>query len=69
MYLFNHKFLELIKKLTKERNLAVILITHDMGVIAETADRVAVMKNGNVVEIGLTKEILNKSKRNIIQKV
>ena len=52
------QILELIKKLTKERNLAVILITHDMGVIAETADRVAVMKNGNVVEIGLTKEIL-----------
>ena len=52
------QILELIKKLTKERNLAVILITHDMGVIAETVDRVAVMKNGNLVEIGLTKEIL-----------
>ena len=62
MFLFNHKFLDLIKKLTKERNLAVILITHDMGVIAETADRVAVMKNGNVVEIGLTKEILTNPK-------
>ena len=56
------QILELIKKLTKERNLAVILITHDMGVIAETADRVAVMKNGNVVEIGITKEILTKPK-------
>ena len=39
MFLFNHKFLDLIKTLTKERNLAVILITHDMGVIAETADQ------------------------------
>jgi len=57
------QILELIKKLTKERNLAVILITHDMGVIAETADRVAVMKNGNIVEIGLTKEILTKPKK------
>ena len=56
------QILELIKTLTKERNLAVILITHDMGVIAETADRVAVMKNGNVVEIGLTKEILTNPK-------
>ena len=56
------QILELIKKLTKERNLAVILITHDMGVIAETADRVAVMKSGNVVEIGITKEILTKPK-------
>ncbi len=52
------QILDLIKRLTKERNLAVILITHDMGVIAETANRVAVMKNGNLVEIGLTKKIL-----------
>ena len=52
------QILELIKRLTKERNLAVILITHDMGVIAETTDRVAVMKNGNLVEIGTTKEVL-----------
>ena len=54
------QILELIKKLTEERNLAVILITHDMGVIAETADRVSVMKSGNLVEIGETKKILTK---------
>ena len=54
------QILDLIKKLTKERNLAVILITHDMGVIAETTDRVAVMKNGDLVEIGPTKELLTK---------
>jgi peptide/nickel transport system ATP-binding protein len=56
------QILDLIKRLTKERNLAVILITHDMGVIAETADRVAVMKSGNLVEIGVTKEILTNPK-------
>ncbi len=56
------QILELIKRLTKERNLAVILITHDMGVIAETTDRVAVMKNGVLVEIGQTKERLTKPK-------
>ena len=57
------QILELIKTLTKERNLAVILITHDMGVISETADRVAVMKNGDLVEIGITtKEILTNPK-------
>ncbi len=56
------QILDLIKKLTKERNLAVILITHDMGVIAETTNRVAVMKNGNLVEIGSTKEILTNPK-------
>jgi len=53
---------DLIKRLTKERNLAVILITHDMGVISETTDRVAVMKNGDLVEIGPTKEVLTKPK-------
>ena len=56
------QILELIKTLTKERNLAVILITHDMGVISETADRVGVMKNGDLVEIGSTKEILTNPK-------
>ena len=56
------QILDLIKRLTKERNLAVILITHDMGVIAETTDRVAVMKNGDLVEIGPTKEVLTKPK-------
>ena len=58
------QILELIKKLTKERNLAVILITHDMGVIAETATRVAVMKSGNLVEIGETKKILTNPQEN-----
>ena len=57
------QILELIKRLTKERNLAVILITHDMGVIAETTNRVAVMKNGELVEIGKTKEILTYPKQ------
>jgi len=56
------QILKLIKVLTKERNLTVILITHDMGVIAETADRVAVMKSGDLIEIGLTKEILTNPK-------
>ena len=58
------QILDLIKKLTKERNLAVILITHDMGVIAETTDRVAVMKSGDLVEIGITKEILTNPQKN-----
>ena len=56
------QILDLIRKLTRERNLAVILITHDMGVIAETTNRVAVMKNGNLVEVGPTKEVLTKPK-------
>ncbi len=58
------QILDLIKRLTKERNLAVILITHDMGVIAETTDRVAVMRSGELVEIGITKEILTNPQKN-----
>jgi peptide/nickel transport system ATP-binding protein len=46
------QILDLLKKICREHGAAVILVTHDMGVIAETADRVAVMYAGNVVEIG-----------------
>ncbi|TAK13791.1 MAG: ABC transporter ATP-binding protein, partial [Anaerolineae bacterium] len=44
------QILDLIRELNKETNTAVILITHDLGVIAEMADRVAVMYAGNIVE-------------------
>ncbi|MGI9351194.1 MAG: dipeptide ABC transporter ATP-binding protein [Rhizobiaceae bacterium] len=52
------QILDLIKKLCREHNVGVILVTHDMGVIAETADRVAVMYRGQLVEIGPTEQIL-----------
>ena len=51
------QILEILNRLRKERNLAVILITHDLGVIAETADRVMVMYAGKVVESGTTRQI------------
>jgi peptide/nickel transport system ATP-binding protein len=50
--------LDLLKRMCRERGTAVMLVTHDMGVIAETADRVAVMYAGRLVEIGPTAEIL-----------
>jgi len=46
------QILDLIRRIQRERNLAVILITHDMGVIAEMTDTVAVMYLGKVVETG-----------------
>jgi peptide/nickel transport system ATP-binding protein len=46
------QIIELLKEVTREHGTAVMLVTHDMGVIAETADRVAVMYAGRVVEIG-----------------
>ena len=47
-----------LKKLCREKGTAVILITHDMGVIAETADRVAVMYAGRIVEIGPVRDVI-----------
>ncbi len=47
-----------LKKLCREHGTAVMLITHDMGVIAETADRVAVMYAGRVVEVGPLREVV-----------
>ncbi len=51
------QILELIKKLQKERGISVIFITHDLGVVANLADRVAVMYAGKIVEHGTTDEI------------
>jgi peptide/nickel transport system ATP-binding protein len=48
----------LLKRLCREHGTAVMLVTHDMGVIAETADRVAVMYAGRVVEIGPVREVV-----------
>ncbi len=53
------QILDLMKGLCRDRNVGMILITHDMGVIAETADRVAVMYRGRVVETGTTEQIIN----------
>ena len=50
--------LELIKRQCRERDVGVVLITHDMGVIAQTTDNVAVMYHGRVVEIGPTHQVL-----------
>ena len=51
------QILELINKLKHERNLSCIFITHDLGVVANMADRVAVMYAGKIVEYGLEDEI------------
>ncbi|MEO1291687.1 MAG: ABC transporter ATP-binding protein [Pseudomonadota bacterium] len=49
----------LLKRLTRDRGAAVMLITHDMGVIAETADRVAVMYAGRLAEIGDVRSVIS----------
>jgi len=59
-----HQILKLLKDLTIKRNLAVIIITHDMGVIAETTDRVIVMRYGKIVEQGKTSDVLSNPQSN-----
>ena len=51
------QILELINKLKAERNLSVIFITHDLGVVANMADRIAVMYAGKIVEYGTSEDI------------
>jgi len=51
------QILELIKELQREEEMAVLFITHDMGVVAEISDRTAVMYRGDVVETGTTEQI------------
>ena len=47
-----------MKRLCRDHGTAIMLVTHDMGVIAETADRVAVMYAGRIVEIGPARTIV-----------
>ena len=54
------QIISLLKNLCKERGVGVMLITHDMGVIAETCDRVAVLYAGRVAEIGPVHEVINR---------
>ena len=56
------QILALIKKLCREHGTAVMLVTHDMGVIAETAHRVAVMYAGRIAELGPVRDVIKKPK-------
>jgi peptide/nickel transport system ATP-binding protein len=53
------QIISLLKRLCKQHGAAVMLITHDMGVIAETCDRVAVMYAGRVIEIGPVQDVIH----------
>lgn len=54
------QIIALLKGLCRERGTAIMLVTHDMGVIAETADRVAVMYAGRLVELGPVRDVLSR---------
>jgi peptide/nickel transport system ATP-binding protein len=56
------QIITLLKRLCRDHGTAVMLVTHDMGVIAETADRVAVMYAGRIVEIGPVREVIKEAR-------
>ncbi|MFN7726878.1 MAG: ABC transporter ATP-binding protein [Rubrivivax sp.] len=56
------QIIALLKRLCKDHGAAVMLVTHDMGVIAETCDRVAVLYAGRVAEIGPVAEVIHRPK-------
>ncbi|WP_368855824.1 oligopeptide/dipeptide ABC transporter ATP-binding protein, partial [Klebsiella pneumoniae] len=53
------QIISLLRKLCKEKRTAVMLVTHDMGVIAEAADRVAVLYAGRLIEVGSVNQVLH----------
>jgi peptide/nickel transport system ATP-binding protein len=61
------QILDLVRALVRERGLGVLLVTHNMGVVAEIADRVTVMRGGKVVESGMVADVLTKPKHAYVQ--
>ena len=61
------QILEILEKSARELNVAVLLITHDLGVVAEIADRVLVMKQGQIVESGSVFDIFDKPQETYTQ--
>jgi peptide/nickel transport system ATP-binding protein len=55
------QIIEILREICTERGAAVLLITHDMGVIAETADRVAVLYSGRLAEVGPVRDIIDRA--------
>jgi peptide/nickel transport system ATP-binding protein len=53
------QIITLLKRLTRDHGAAVMLVTHDMGVIAEASDRVAVMYAGRIVEVGPVQQVIH----------
>ncbi|MCO5732239.1 dipeptide/oligopeptide/nickel ABC transporter permease/ATP-binding protein [Rhizobium sp. SSA_523] len=63
------EILHLLKALQQERNMALLFITHDFGVVAEMCDRVAVMKDGEIVETGPTRDVLRNPRHAYTQRL
>ncbi|HRS22241.1 MAG TPA: ABC transporter ATP-binding protein, partial [Clostridia bacterium] len=63
------QILELMKKLQEQMEMSIILITHDLGIVADMSDRVVVMYAGQILEVGLTHEIFASPKHPYTRKL
>ncbi|WNO11367.1 ABC transporter ATP-binding protein [Teredinibacter sp. KSP-S5-2] len=63
------QILDLMIEIQKESNMTILFISHDLGVVRKIADRVAVMENGNLVEVGNKTELFNSPKHPYTQKL
>ncbi len=63
------RILDLFCKLKQELDISMILITHDLGVVKHLADRVVVLKDGSVIEEGLTREVFNRPQQPFTQQL
>ena len=63
------QILELLKGLRRERGLSIILVSHDLGVIAQMCDRVVVMKDGQVVEAGTVADVIERPRAEYTQRL
>ena len=63
------QIISLLKKIKEEQGLSVLFISHDLSVVEEIADRIAIMKSGKIVEIGDSEEIFNNPKHDYVKEL
>ena len=63
------RFVDLLGEISAKKNLAMIFISHDIGVLARLCDKVSVMDSGKIVEEGMTSDILKNQKSDITRRI
>ena len=63
------QIINLLKKLKKDRNMSIVFISHDLGVISEVSENIAIMYRGQIVELGKSYDIYNKPKHPYTEKL
>jgi ABC-type dipeptide/oligopeptide/nickel transport system ATPase component len=63
------EFIELLKALNEKKGTTILLITHDLDIVAEVADEMVVMHKGKVVETGTVKEVFERPKNSYTKRL